>query len=108
MDFRLNYIPQSAIDHIRPYQVLRIRDEFGDEIRFFMPQAQGRGSISAIESIMLIKLMRVVHPDYLFEFGTYKGLTTRLLLANLPARDGLDTQRIYTLDLPSIEGIDLQ
>ncbi len=87
--------------HIRPYQVLAIPDGFGEEIRFFMPQAQGQGSVSAIESIMLLKLMRCVNPQYLFEFGTYKGLTTRLLLENLPEAD-VAGERIYTLDLPDL------
>lgn len=96
------------ITHIRPSLVLRVTDHFGDEIRFFMPQVQGGGSISTIEAIMLIKLMRVVEPNHIFEFGTYKGLTTRLLLANLPAKAGNESARIYTLDLPNIEGISFQ
>lgn len=95
------------ITHIRPYQVLRINDRFEEEIKFFMPQLQGRGSTSTIESILLIKLMRIVDADYLFEFGTYKGLTTRLLLENLPDKD-IAGERIYTLDLPSIDGVEFQ
>lgn len=95
------------IEHIRPYQVLRIFDRFSDEIKFFMPQAQGSGSLSAIESLMLIKLIRVVDATYIFEFGTYKGLTTRLLLENLPDKT-VKNERIFTLDLPSLEGIAFQ
>ena len=95
------------ITHIRPYQVLRISDRFEEEIKFFMPQPQGQGSTSTIESILLIKLMRIVDADYLFEFGTYKGLTTRLLLENLPNKN-ITGERIYTLDLPSIDGIEFQ
>lgn len=93
--------------HIRPYQVLSIPDGFGDEIRFFMPQAQGQGSVSTIESIMLLKLMRCVNPSHLFEFGTYKGLTTRLLLENLPESD-VASERIFTLDLPDLEHVVFQ
>lgn len=95
------------ITHIRPYQVLSIPDTFGEEIKFFMPQPQGSGSISTIESILLLKLMRIVNPTFVFEFGTYKGLTTRLLLENLPERD-IDLERIFTLDLPSLDGISFQ
>jgi hypothetical protein len=95
------------VTHIRPYQVLRINDRFDEEIKFFMPQPQKRGSTSAIESILLIKLMRVVDADYVFEFGTYKGLTTRLLLENLPDKN-IGGARIYTLDLPGMEGIQFQ
>jgi hypothetical protein len=97
-----------TLTHIRFNHVLRIEDGFDDEIKFFMPQAQVGGSISTIESIMPIKLMRVVNPGYIFEFGTYKGLTTRLLLSNLPTRADIKSERIYTLDLPSIEGIQFQ
>ncbi|MDF0604195.1 class I SAM-dependent methyltransferase [Neisseriaceae bacterium TC5R-5] len=95
------------MQHIRPYQVLKIVDDFPDEIKFFMPQAQGVGSVSTIESVLLLKLMRVVNPDYLFEFGTYKGLTTRLLLENLPVKN-IDAERIYTLDLPDINDVQFQ
>lgn len=98
---------ETEITHIRPYQVLRVEDGFQDEIKFFMPQAQARGSTSTIESIMLIKLLRIVDASYLFEFGTYKGLTTRLLLENLPDKN-IEEHRIFTLDLPDIEGINFQ
>lgn len=93
------------IQHIRPYQVLGIEDAFSDELRFFMPPTESAGTLTAIESVMLLKPMRAVNPDYIFEFGTYKGLTTRLLLENLPDTKILD-ERIYTLDLPSTQGID--
>lgn len=96
------------LSHIRPYQVLGIPDEFPEEIRFFMPPAQGSGSLLSIESLLLIKLMRVTQPKYLFEFGTYKGLTTRLLLANLPPAGGVQGERIFTLDLPALENVHFQ
>lgn len=96
------------ITHIRPYQLLRIGDRFGEEIKFFMPQPQGRGSTSTLESVLLIKLMRIVDADYIFEFGTYKGLTTRLLLENLPDKADISGKRIYTLDLPSLDGVEFQ
>lgn len=98
---------ETGITHIRPYQVLRVEDGFPDEIKFFMPQAQGQGSTSTIESIMLIKLMRIVNASYLFEFGTYKGLTTRLLLENLPDKN-IEGHRLFTLDLPDMDGIQFQ
>jgi len=97
----------SNVTHIRPYQLLKIDDRFGEEINFFMPQAQGQGSISTLESILLIKLMRIVDASCIFEFGTYKGLTTRLLLENLPDKD-VAGERIFTLDLPAIDGIAFQ
>jgi Methyltransferase domain len=95
------------MEHIRPYQLLTLPDPFGEEVKFFMPQPQGLGSVSTIESILLLKLMRLVNPTYIFEFGTYKGLTTRLLLENLP-ENGVVTERIYTLDLPDLEDVRFQ
>lgn len=100
-------LDKTKIIHIRPYQLLKIEDRFSDEIKFFMPQAQGQGSTSTLESVMLIKLMRVVDASYVFEFGTYKGLTTRLLLENLPDKK-IITERIFTLDLPDIDNVNFQ
>lgn len=56
---------------------------------------------------MLLKLIQIINPTYIFEFGTYKGLTTRLLLENLPHQE-TDSERIFTLDLPSLNGIEFQ
>ena len=95
------------ITHIRPYQLLSIPDQFDEEIKFYMPQPQGAGSVSSIEAILLIKLMRVVNASFVFEFGTYKGLTTRLLLENLPSSD-VQGERVFTLDLPSLDGVTFQ
>ena len=98
-----------AMNHIRPYQLLGIADGYEDreEIKFFMPPAQGAGSLSTLESVVLLKLLRCVEPDYLFEFGTYKGYTTRLLLENLPASE-VTGARIYTLDLPALDDVVFQ
>jgi hypothetical protein len=98
---------RSSLVHIRPYQVLSISDNFGDEIKFFMPPPIAFGSLTTIESIMLLKLMRCVNPSYIFEFGTFKGYTTRLLLENLPDSD-IRSERIYTLDIPSLDNVIFQ
>ena len=73
-----------------------------------MPEAQGAGSLQSLESLMLIKLMRVVKPGKIFEFGTYKGLTTRLLLANFPQSNAQAEARIFTLDLPNLDEVRFQ
>jgi predicted O-methyltransferase YrrM len=98
---------QLQIEPIRPSQVLRIEDQFADEINFFMPLANGDGVISTLESVLLIKLMRIVDATYIFEFGTFKGVTTRLLLENLPDKS-VTSKRIFTLDLSVLEGIEFQ
>jgi hypothetical protein len=95
------------VETIRPYQVLLIQDTFGEEVKFFMPQPQAWGSLTTIEALMLVKLMRIVNPKKVFEFGTYKGLTTRLLLENLSEND-INDKRLYTLDLPALEGVSFQ
>ncbi len=92
------------MNHIRPRHVLSMPDEFGDEIRFFMPSYFLAGGMTVLESLLLLKLMRCVKPSRIFEFGTYEGETTRLLLANLPPEEG-GSERIYTLDLATAENV---
>jgi len=92
--------------HIRPHQVLKIEDSYDEAINFFMPSPLD-GGVSVIESIMLLKLMRCVDPAHIFEFGTYSGKTTRLFLDNIKD-NGATADRIYTLDLPDLEGVSFQ
>jgi hypothetical protein len=92
--------------HIRPHQVLNIPDHMGDKVNFFMPPAYG-GSPLVLESIMLIKLLKVVDPDQAFEFGTFTGITTRLMIENMSENPEI-AQRIHTLDLPDTAGITFQ
>jgi hypothetical protein len=97
------------MNHIRPYQLLHITDNFDDEIRFFMPPLDGSGGLRTLESVLLIKLLRIVVPEFIFEFGTYRGETTRLLLENLPeSKCDVKGERIYTLDLPDINNVVFQ
>lgn len=86
---------------------MQIPDSFDEKIVFYMPQSQGAGSLYSIDQIILIKLMRITNASYVFEFGTYKGLTTRMLLENLPEKN-FDGQRVYTLDLPTLHGVKFQ
>ena len=102
-----NMYAKSALKHIRPYRVLSIRDGREEEVKFFMPSADGAGGLTVFESLMLIKLLRVVNPDYIFEFGTFNGQTTRLMLEDIP-KNQIKEDRIYTLDLPDTEGVVFQ
>lgn len=101
----------NKIIHIRPNQVLRIKDKFSDrqEIKLFMPQGSG-GSLLVFESILLLKLFRIVDPELFFEFGTYKGETTRFILDNLPItpEKQMAEKRIFTIDLPVLDGVVFQ
>ncbi|KFF72889.1 hypothetical protein IW01_01590 [Pectobacterium brasiliense] len=95
------------MNHIRPYQVLSIEDDYDEAFNFFMPPPSPNGVTSVFESILILKLMRCIDPLRIFEFGTFKGLTTRLLLENLKPVNNVE-KRIYTLDLPDIGDITFQ
>ena len=69
---------------INPKNILQIKEPYGEKINFFMPDGYALGKTSTLESILLIKIMRIVKASYIFEFGTFRGNTTRLLLENLP------------------------
>ena len=53
------------------------------------------GGISMLERVTLAQLLRFAKPRRLVEIGTYRGITTRLMLDNAPA-----DARIWTIDLP--------
>nr|WP_231606114.1 class I SAM-dependent methyltransferase [Pandoraea apista] len=100
------YAP-SKLNHMRPYRLFGIEDGRGEEVKFYMPPADGAGCLTAFESVVLLKLVRVVNPNFLFEFGTFDGRTTRLMLEDLQD-NGSGEPRIYTLDLPDTDGVHFQ
>lgn len=59
-------------------------------------------SISLVEGAALVALMKKVRAKRVFEFGTYKGVSTAQMAANLPP-DG----KIFTLDLPDGDKADV-
>jgi predicted O-methyltransferase YrrM len=59
---------------------------------------QSSASISVLECISLILLLKKVGARNIFEFGTYKGISITQLALNMP-----ENSRIYTLDLPDDE-----
>jgi predicted O-methyltransferase YrrM len=64
--------------------------------RFVMQTFPGIGaSISMLEGAALAALIQKVGAKRVFEFGTYKGVSTTQLALNLP-----DDGKVYTLDLP--------
>jgi len=63
---------------IKPKNILKIKDCLGEKINFFMPNGIATSGISTLESVLLIKIMRIVKARYLLEFGTFIGDTTRL------------------------------
>jgi predicted O-methyltransferase YrrM len=71
-------------------------DITGAPSRFIMQTFPGIGaSISMLEGAALAALIKKVGAKRIFEFGTYKGVSTTQLALNLP-----DDGMVYTLDLP--------
>jgi len=54
------------------------------------------GGTLALESLLLVALVKISDADRMFEFGTYMGASTVLL-----AENSKDTAKIFTLDLPA-------
>jgi predicted O-methyltransferase YrrM len=80
----------------RVFPSLDYSDITGVSSRFIMQTFPGIGaSISMLEGATLAALIQKVGGKRIFEFGTYKGVSTTQLALNLP-NDGM----IYTLDLP--------
>lgn len=88
---------------IRPNQILQMGEDFGQAYTSFVPQPFS-GSMSAFEYIIMIKLLNLVKPSKVFEFGTYMGNTTRFILEN-GVQFSEEQQFIYTLDLDDTEGV---
>ena len=57
--------------------------------------SQNQASISVLEFVCLLLLMKKARAQCVFEFGTYKGVSISQMALNLP-----EGARIYTLDLP--------
>lgn len=62
------------------------------KINFQLPSSE-IGSITTLEGAMLVALIKLLNPEKIFEFGTYLGYTTSLLLENSNAH-------VYSIDLP--------
>ncbi len=58
-----------------------------------IPIVRNSGSPNLLETFLLLAAGRIVNPKRIFEIGTFRGLTTRILAANFPE------SAIYTLDL---------
>ena len=85
--------PKSDVRSIRSVDFSNITGSAG---RFLFQAFPGVGaSITLYEAAALAALCRSVNAKRIFEFGTYKGVSTTQFALNLPA-DGM----IYTLDLP--------
>lgn len=84
----------------RSFAMVDWQEIFPEPFNFKFYSFPGVGaSISLLESAALSALIKKVQAKRVFEFGTYKGVSTTQMAMNLPS-DGL----IYTLDLPEKDG----
>lgn len=80
----------------RVFTSMNYADITGVSSRFIMQTFPGIGaSISMLEGAALAAFIQKVSAKRIFEFGTYKGVSTTQLALNLP-----DDGMVYTLDLP--------
>ena len=81
---------------IRAFPSIDYAEITGASSRFVMQTFPGIGtSISMLEGAALAALIHKSGAKRIFEFGTYKGVSTTQLALNLP-----DDGTVYTLDLP--------
>src|SRR3954452_24030594 len=83
------------IHHIRPYRLFNLIDAAPSErvAQFVLPGGRGAGSVSVLETSLLLATLRVLNPKRIFEFGTFLGNTTLNLALN-----SSEDAKILTLD----------
>ena len=80
--------------HIRPHKLFNLVETPSYEQRMVKIVLPEQRSPILLESAVLLALAKLVQPRTFFEFGTFLGIETLNIAANLP-RDA----RVYTLDL---------
>ncbi|MDD4803371.1 MAG: class I SAM-dependent methyltransferase [Syntrophomonas sp.] len=88
--------------NIRPHQVFHMVKPEDRKITVQLPTS--RTALSALETFILMALFKAIKPQKVFEFGTYLGETTLTWAYNLEGNDS----KIYTLDLPAVQGVEFQ
>jgi hypothetical protein len=91
---------------VRPNQVFQLVSRDQEVVWMQIPL---RGGLMALESLCLLALLRAVQAKRFFEFGTFRGFTTRLLLENLMIGDHSEKSfRSTTIDLPGLADVHFQ
>lgn len=89
----------SRINRLRPSHLLAVFNNHGLTNTFTSVIPDGDiGSTTMLEKMLIVVLGRLVEADSVFEFGTFKGETTKLLLTNKVG------QHVASLDLAYFEG----
>jgi len=87
---------ENPIADTRPFPHIDFLEIAGRSVRLSFQTFPGIGaSISLIEAAALSALIHKINARRIFEFGTYKGVSTTQLALNLP-QDGM----VFSLDLP--------
>jgi len=92
-----------SVKKLRPHQILGLGNDFGRPYKSFIPPAYS-GGLMALENVILIKFLNIINPSRIFEFGTYRGETARLIIENLDFQSNND-RKLYTLDLADLTNI---
>lgn len=84
------------ISEIRPYQLFSLLGPGPDRrvVELAIPKRRGEGTLTMLETSVLLACCRIVGAERVFEFGTFLGATTLNLALNVP-RWG----RVYSFDL---------
>jgi Methyltransferase domain len=91
------------LNHLRPHKLFNLvkTDSFAERtIKLILPEQR---TPVLLESAILLALGRLIRPRKFFEFGTYLGVETLNMAANLP-----EDTHLYTLDIDPIEFEKLQ
>jgi len=85
-----------GIFNIKPkilFKLLEERNQIPKDMIIHMPPS-GIGSVTLLDSSVIISLVHLVKPKRMFEFGTFLGYSTSLL-----ARNSSDDSHVYSIDL---------
>jgi hypothetical protein len=83
--------------HIRPHRLFNLIRTVNFYRRMMKVVLPEQDSPVLLETALLVALSKLVRPRAFFEFGTYLGVQTLNLAANLPR-----SCRVYTLDLDAV------
>lgn len=89
--------------HIRPHRLFNMVESISYEQRMVRVVLPEQRTPLLLETAVLLALTKLVCPRTFFEFGTFLGIETLNIAANLPPE-----ARLYTLDLDekSLEGLE--
>jgi Methyltransferase domain len=88
---------------IRPHRVFNLVETSSYDARMVKMVLPDQRAPILLETAILLSLAKLVKPRKFFEFGTYLGVETMNMAANLP-----DSSHLYTLDLDMDSLRDLQ